>query len=119
MLYIDFAFSKLGHSLINSNKSKIVLDILYSSRLSNLSATTHMWLLKLKLILNKIRSLVSTLPSSILCAQEPYMTIDYHIGQQRYNNRTFHSLKNVLLDCTDIDNTFFSENMGVFNFLSF
>ena len=88
MLYIDFAFSKLGHSLINSNKSKIVLDILYSSRLSNLSAATRMWLLKLKLILNKIRNLVSTLPSSILCDQEPYMTIDYHIRQQRYNNRT-------------------------------
>ena len=101
-----------------------------------MSAATHMWLLKLKLILNKIRNLVSTLPSSILCAQEPYMTIDYHIGQQRYNNRTFFnemkvfienffslktfiSLKNVLLNCTDIDNTFFSENMGVFNFLSF
>lgn len=119
MLYIDFVFSKLGHSLINSNKSKIVLDILYSSKLSHLSTTTHMWLLKLKLILNKIRNLVSTLPSSILCAQEPYMTIGYHIRQQRYNNRTFHSLKKVLLDCTDIDNTLFSENIRAFNFLSF
>ena len=33
--------------------------------------------------------------------------------------KSFHSLKNVLLNCTDIDNTFFSENMGVFNFLFF